>query len=90
MLPVLIANIGLGHWPIGTEGATGAAIASSASYAVATGIYIVFYSFETGIRLVDIVFLRRSDLRLLKQQITAVLKHIRPRKSAANRPESGE
>lgn len=55
-------------------GASGAGAASSISYAASTLFTLIVFSKLTGVRWVDLVFIKRQDLSLIKQFILKVAK----------------
>ena len=69
MVPVLVTNIVAGYYMILAYGALGAAIASSASYVLASLLYIVLYSRMTGFRIGEMIRYRASDFALLRAKM---------------------
>lgn len=71
MVPALILNIILNVILIPSNGAVGAALASTISYSLAALLFIMFYSKETNIPIMTLIRYKRSDfapiLQILKK-----------------------
>lgn len=65
----LIATIILDILLIPTIGITGAAIASSVAYSIATIVYLITFIHITNTPLSDIMFIKRTDILIIKQKI---------------------
>lgn len=64
-VPVFLLNLGLGWWAIQRADALGAAIVSSACYAVAAIGYLFVYARVTGFSAGEVLRYRRSDFDML-------------------------
>ncbi|WP_076072097.1 polysaccharide biosynthesis C-terminal domain-containing protein [Sphingomonas montana] len=64
MSPVLVCNVLLGWWAITHYGAFGAAVASSATYVLATLLYTFLYAKMTGFSVIEMLRYRRTDFAL--------------------------
>ena len=69
----LIATITLDLILIPKYGGLGAAIASSLSYIITTAYVVFRFSYISKHKFCDLVFVRRSDLRIMKNMITSVI-----------------
>ncbi len=69
LIPSAILNILLNLWWIPLWGILGAAWATNVSYSVATLAYLRFFKKESGLRLRDIIWPRRSDWQYLRRRL---------------------
>lgn len=69
MVPALIINVVLNIVLIPKQGAVGAALASTISYSFAALLFIVFYSRETKIPILELISYKTSDFQPIVQLI---------------------
>jgi O-antigen/teichoic acid export membrane protein len=74
VIPCMLANLGIGYLVVPIYGAVGAAALTSASYALATLVYIVIYARITRRSLGSMLLYRRSDFTTLLTRLRAIRK----------------
>ncbi|WP_290794814.1 flippase [Flavihumibacter sp. UBA7668] len=74
MIPGLICNILLNIWLIPQYGAVGASISSTISYSLAGVLFIIFYSKETRLSIIDIFTFKRSEFKELYYSVLKIIK----------------
>lgn len=73
MFPAIIVNLVLNFFLIPRYGADGAAIASMISYSLAAVLFLVLYSYETGLTIKEILIVKREDAHELLKPIKKIL-----------------
>ena len=70
-------NIALNLWWIPRYGALGAAVASSVSYAVVTGVVLVLYCRASGVGPAEVLLPRARDLREMGARVLRLAGRLR-------------